>query len=88
VIKSAIAANLHPMDKYIPVDCDFHDELEALATLRQTCRIVYRHASDELVAIEGRIVDIYAANQADFLKLNDGTEIRLDKIISVNSLAI
>lgn len=75
------------MNKYIPVDCDFHDELEALATLRQTCRIVYRHASDEIVEIEGRIVDVYAANKADFLKMNDGTVIRLDKVISVNRLA-
>jgi len=29
-------------------------------------------------------VDVYAANQADFLKLKDGTEIRLDRLISVN----
>jgi len=27
---------------------------------------------------------MYAANQADFLKLKDGTEIRLDRLISVN----
>jgi Rho-binding antiterminator len=72
------------MDAYIPVSCDFHDELEALATLRQECRIVYSNAANELVEVQGRIVDVYAANKADFLKLKDGTEIRLDKIVSVN----
>jgi Rho-binding antiterminator len=76
------------MDAYIPVNCDFHDELEALATLRQECRIAYRRAADEVVEVQGRIVDIYAANKADFLKLKDGTEIRLDKIVSVNDKPI
>ena len=72
------------MDAYIPVNCDFHDELEALATLRQECRIVYSNAANELVEVQGLIVDVYAANKADFLKLKDGTEIRLDRIVSVN----
>lgn len=72
------------MDAYIPVSCDFHDELEALATLRQECRIVYSNAANELVEVQGLIVDVYAANKADFLKLKDGTQIRLDKIVSVN----
>ncbi|MEI2577698.1 hypothetical protein [Scytonema sp. PRP1] len=72
------------MDAYIPVSCDFHDELEALATLRQKCRIVYSNAANELVEVQGLIVDVYAANKADFLKLKDGTEIRLDRIVSVN----
>jgi Rho-binding antiterminator len=72
------------MDAYIPVSCDFHDELEVLATLRQECRIVYSNAANELVEVQGLIVDVYAANKADFLKLKDGTEIRLDRIVSVN----
>lgn len=72
------------MDAYIPVSCDFHDELEALATLRQECQIVYRNAADEVVEVQDRIVDIYAANKADFLKLKNGTEIRLDRLVSVN----
>jgi len=29
------------MDNYRLVDCDFYDELEALATLRQQCQIIY-----------------------------------------------
>lgn len=29
------------MDNYHLVDCDFYDELEALATLRQQCQIIY-----------------------------------------------
>ncbi len=72
------------MDEYSLVNCDFHDRLEALATLRQTCRIIFRNKRNGLVEVQGRIVDVYAANKADFIKLQDDTEIRLDKIVSVN----
>jgi Rho-binding antiterminator len=76
------------MDKYIPVSCDFHDELEALATLRQDCQIVYRNEADEVVEVNDRIVDVYAANHADYMKLRNGTEIRLDRVVSVNGKTV
>lgn len=72
------------MDAYTPVSCDFHDELEAIATLRQTCQLVYRTEDSAITEISGRIVDVYAANHADYVKLEDGTVIRLDRIVSVN----
>lgn len=72
------------MNDYCLVDCGFHDQLEALATLQQTCQIFYRTATEEIVEVQSQIVDVYAANKADFLKLKDGTEIRLDRLICVN----
>jgi Rho-binding antiterminator len=72
------------MNDYCLVDCGFHDQLEALATLRQTCQISYRTDTEEIIEVQSQIVDVYAANKADFLKLKDGTEIRLDRLISVN----
>lgn len=75
------------MDSYTPVSCDFQDQLESLATLRQSCSLVYRDDADQQQIAEGLIVDIYAANHADFLRLKDGTEIRLDRIESVNGNA-
>ncbi len=72
------------MDEYILISCDFHDRLEAWATLRQTCHILYRDVAHELIEVKGLIVDVYAADKADFLKLDNGTVIRLDKILSVN----
>lgn len=76
------------MDTYIPVSCDFHDELEAIATLRQTCRIVYRTETSATAEVSGRIVDVYAANHADYVKLENGSIIRLDQIVSVNDKLI
>lgn len=72
------------MNDYVPVSCDFQDELEAAATLQLQCLIVYHNAEGEIVERQDRIVDIYAANKADYLKLTDGTEIRLDQLVSVN----
>ena len=76
------------MDEYRLVDCEFHDRLEAWATLHQPCQIVYRNIMNEQVEIYDRIVDVYAADKADFMKLSDGTEIRLDQIISVNGVPL
>lgn len=72
------------MDGYYPVDCGFHDQLEALSTLQRTCQIIYRNAVEETVEVQDQIVDVYAANKADFLRLKDGTEIWLDRLISVD----
>lgn len=72
------------MDAYTPVSCNFHDELEAIATLRQSCRIVYRTEANATAVISGRILDVYAANHAEYVKLEDGTTIRLDQIVSMN----
>ncbi|NET39912.1 MAG: hypothetical protein F6K19_49495 [Cyanothece sp. SIO1E1] len=72
------------MNSYQPISCSVYDQLEALATLRQQCQITYRDASGALVDIQGLIVDVYTLNQAEFLKMNDGTEIRLDAIVSID----
>jgi Rho-binding antiterminator len=76
------------MDEYRLVSCDFQDRLEALSVLHQPCCIIYRNAANERVEVRDLIVDIYAANKADFLKLGDDTEIRLDKIKSVNGESV
>jgi Rho-binding antiterminator len=72
------------MDEYKLVNCDFDDQLEEWSTLRQPCQLTYRNAEDELTEAKGLIVDIYAADKADYLKLDDGTVIRLDKIVTAN----
>jgi len=69
------------MDGYYPVDCGFHN-LEALSTLQRTCQIIYCNMVEETVKVQDQI-DIYAANKTHF-EVKDGTEIRLDRLISVD----
>jgi Rho-binding antiterminator len=72
------------MNPYQLVSCSFYDELEALATLRRVCPILYRTETDEEISLEGQIIDLYSVNKVEFMKLKDGTEIRLDRLISVD----
>ena len=51
------------MNDYCLVDCGFHDQLEALATLRQVCQISYRTVTGEIVQVQDQIVDVYAATK-------------------------
>ncbi|MEP0820678.1 MULTISPECIES: Rho-binding antiterminator [Trichocoleus] len=69
---------------YQAVSCSFYDELEALATLHRICTIRYRTETGEAASIESKIINLYTANKSEFLKLQDGTEIRLDRLISVD----
>ncbi|WOD41403.1 OsmC family protein [Nodosilinea sp. E11] len=69
---------------YRVVSCSFHDELEALATRRRPCTIHYRTEAGAEVTVEGQIVDVFTRGRAEFLRLKDGTEIRLDCLISVD----
>lgn len=76
------------MNGYRLIDCDFYDRLEAFSTLRIICQIVYSNASDGVIEVKSHIVDVYATDKADYIKLNDGTEIRCDRLISVNGVHI
>ncbi len=80
------------MNAYKLVGCSFHDELEALATLRQQCQIIYQTENGDIVELDGQIIDVYTANReefvAEFIKLKNGNEVRLDRLISVNGKSI
>ena len=69
-------------DRYEPVSCDYHDQLEAAAM----------HHSDVSLRLDdgrtqrGKVEDVYTARGAEFIRFatDDGSEeIRLDHIISM-----
>jgi Rho-binding antiterminator len=68
------------MSDYIPVSCDLYDRLEATATLKKECYLTYKQENGQLAEVQGQIVDVYAADGADWCKFSDDTVIRLDKI--------
>jgi transcriptional antiterminator Rof (Rho-off) len=66
---------------YQPIACDFHDRLEAFASLRRRVRLSLR---GEAATAEGLITDIYTtADKQEFLRLDNGAEFRLDRIQDV-----
>lgn len=71
-------------DPYEPIRCGFHDELLALATRRLTIEIVYLDAQGKEFHVTDTIVDVFTQSKAEYLRLQSGDEIRLDKLIRVN----
>lgn len=68
---------------YAPINCSFHDTLLAKATLRKTCHIRYEMEQQQAVETHSRIVDIYTRREEEFMELNTGEHIRLDRILAI-----
>lgn len=67
------------MTDYRPIDCSLHDRMEAAAVLRTPVRLTWR-ADKGMQNGQGRITDILVRDGAEYLVLEDGAEIRLDRI--------
>lgn len=73
----------HDAAGYRPINCEFHDVLEALATKRQSTTIAFVDASGgDVQTRSGAIVDVYARDGADWLQLSCGDVVRLDRVLS------
>lgn len=72
------------MDPYRPINCEFHDLLESLATRRSQARIEYRDASGSTQVLDGVITDVYARDGVEYLTLQSGESLRLDWLATVN----
>ncbi len=71
-------------DTYKPLSCSLYDRLETLSTLAKKCEISFIGPDGENLTSIGKIVDLRAVKGEEFLFLEDGTKIRLDKIISTD----
>lgn len=74
--------------QYVPISCEFHDTLEDLATLRQRTVISYHGddgAAQERTAV---IKDVYARDGAEYIALDSGELVRLDRLIEVNGVKL
>jgi len=74
-----------PEERYQPVSCDYHDELEAAAMHKKHVELEF-----DLEGVtqreRGTIADVYSSNGAEFVKFvsdRGEVEIRLDQIISM-----
>lgn len=76
------------MSTYRPISCTFYDELEARATLRQPCVIIYRPENGPETTINGIIDTLYIRDKVEYLRLIDGFELRLDWLVSVDGRAL
>jgi Rho-binding antiterminator len=71
------------LDDRQEVSCDLYDRLEAIATLKQECCLSYINEEGQMTKVRGRIVDVYGDEGIEWCKLSEGSQIRLDKIESI-----
>ncbi|MEN7530504.1 hypothetical protein [Cupriavidus sp. 2SB] len=69
---------------YTPISCEFHDRLEDVATLRKQAVIRYRDANGDIQQCTARIADIVNLKKEEFLLLDSGESIRLDRLVEVD----
>lgn len=78
-------------DAYTPIDCSLHDELLLLALRRREVRLAVRsaEAADEEAPerLRGRVVDVLTRDGAEWLVLESGRRIRLDRLVTVDGRA-
>jgi Rho-binding antiterminator len=72
-------------ERYEPVSCDYHDQLEAAAIHKKEVELEF-DLNGVSQKERGRIADVYTANGAEFVKFEADSgevDIRLDQIISM-----
>jgi len=72
-------------DRYEPVSCDYHDQLEAAAVQKKEIELEF-DLNGVTQTERGRVEDVYTAGGAEFIRFHAGDgplEIRLDHIISM-----
>ncbi len=70
-----------PSPAYQPIDCSVHDRLEALAVRDATAAFSWREEDGEERSANTRILDIRVEGGAEWLVLESGARIRLDRLL-------
>jgi Rho-binding antiterminator len=71
-------------NNYEPIDCNFYDLLEAAATLKKECIIEFFNTEFREEQVVSRIKNLFTDNKVEYMELENGMLIRLDKIIALN----
>ena len=72
------------LQQYVPVSCDFYDEVALHATEKTTGKIHYFKSLEEkvLASSSGPVLDIVTENKVEYL-ITRQEKIRLDRIVSI-----
>lgn len=77
-----------PDKQYKPIDCGYYDRLEAWATTNTVNRIIFRDEDEKEQEVTARIVDVYALNKVEYMRLDNNLVVRLDRLVSVNGIPL
>lgn len=74
------------MEKYKSIGCSYYDQIEAFAVKRTPCDVLYNDGEEKRTS--GLIIDVFAKDGAEYLRMENGTLIRLDHLVSINGEAV
>ncbi len=74
-------------EPYTPISCSFYDRLEEAATLSKNVLIEYL-ANNKTEVRKSIITTIRLKDKIEWLVLEDGSEIRLDRILSLDGVEL
>jgi Rho-binding antiterminator len=73
---------------YVPVSCEFHDVLEGLASTQHVAPITWLGTDDRRQTRTGKVADVYSSDGAEYLLMQSGEIIRLDRIIEADGFLV
>lgn len=71
---------------YVPINCEFHDVLEAAAVRRRVVAIHHLDPAGQPTIVDARIDDLHAKDGEEYMRLDDGRLIRLDQVLGVDGI--
>jgi len=73
-------------ENYRPIDCSLYDHLEIFAMRGKEVSIIYNHGGRERKIENVVIKTMFTQHGQEFLKLESGLEIRLDRLVLVDDV--
>ncbi len=72
---------------YSPIDCGLHDELQLRVMRGRDVTVTWVGDDGTPQRSTGRVIDVFSRAGAEFLRLADQREIRLDRLHEVDGIA-
>lgn len=69
---------------YRPIDTDRVDDLEHFAVDKIHVRIIYNDHTGARQELRGKIAEVFTREHQEFLRMEDGRELRLDQLAEVH----
>ena len=75
-----------PEPPYRPIDCGFYDRIEQAAVRGTEIPLAYLNPDGAEVGTRARVADVYSRAGAEYLRLDSGAEVRLDRVLALDGI--
>ena len=73
-------------ERYHPIDCALHDELQLRVIRGRDVEVEWTDPAGVVRRSTGRVTDVFSRDGAEYLRLQDGRDVRLDRLASVDGI--